>query len=120
MKFVQRLLLKSTYSTSNSWSLFLTGSLYFDNSKDNPLEKNKKKHRRIHSNTPVIGATGIEQSAKDPQKQGLFDNAENATTYFTTYRNYFEQIIDLFDRLTPDEQTALLDALRGRIQTPAK
>ena len=67
-----------------------------------------------------IGATGIEQSAKDPQKQGLSDNPENTTTYFTTYRNYFEQIIDLFDRLTPDEQAALLDVLQGRVQNAAE
>ena len=68
----------------------------------------------------LIGAEGLEQDATDPRKQGLFDNADNSTTYFTTYRNYFEQILTLFDRLTPEEQAALLEALQGRIQSAAK
>lgn len=61
-----------------------------------------------------IAAQGLEQDAKDPQKQGLFDNADRAGTQFGTHLNYFEQILTLFDRLTPDEQTALLDALKER------
>lgn len=68
----------------------------------------------------LIGAEGLEQDATDPQKQGIFENADNASTQFGTQSNYFEQIIDLFDRLTPDEQTALLAVLPGRIQTPAE
>lgn len=71
-------------------------------------------------NLYVIGAEGLEQDATDPQKQGIFENADNASTQFGTQSNYFEQIIDLFDRLTPDEQTALLAVLPGRIQTPAE
>ena len=62
----------------------------------------------------MIGAEGFEQDATDPQKQGIFDNADNASTQFGTHRNFIEQIIDLVDRLTPDEQTALLDALKER------
>ena len=67
----------------------------------------------------VIGAEGLEQDATDPQKQGLFDNADNTGTQFGTHLNFYEQIIDLFDRLTPDEQAALLDALQARIQSAA-
>ena len=68
----------------------------------------------------LIGAEGLEQDAKDPRKQGLLSDGDNSTTYFTTYRNYFDQIIDLFDRLTPNEQAALLEVLQGRIQSAAK
>ena len=70
-------------------------------------------------NLYVIGAEGLEQDAKDPQKQGFFDNADNASTQFGTHQNFLEQILTLFDRLTPDEQTALLDALQGRVQNAA-
>lgn len=67
----------------------------------------------------IIGATGIEQSAKAPQKQGLFNNADNASTQFGTHLNYFEQILTLFDRLEPDQQAVLLETLQGRIQSAA-
>ena len=67
-----------------------------------------------------IGAEGLEQDATDPQKQGLFDNADNAAPQFCPQVNFYEQILTLFDRLTPDEQTALLAVLPGRIQTPAE
>ncbi len=67
----------------------------------------------------LIGAEGLEQDATDPQKQGLFDNGDNAAPQFCPQVNFYEQIIDLFDRLTPDEQTALLDALQARIQSAA-
>ena len=119
MKLVQRLLQKSTYTTSIPRSLFLTGSLYFDYSQRKSAGKTRKKHRRILSNTPVIGATGIEQSAKDPQKQGLFDNADNAAPQFCPQVNFYEQILTLFDRLEADQQAALLETLQGRIQSAA-
>lgn len=49
-----------------------------------------------------------------PEKQGLSTIADNAGTQFGTQSNYFEQIIDLFDRLTPEEQERLLDVLKER------
>ena len=67
----------------------------------------------------IIGATGIEQSAKDPQKQGLFDNADNAAPQFCPQVNFYEQILTLFDRLEADQQAALLETLQGRIQSAA-
>ena len=74
---------------------------------------------------PASGCKGYELGNRDlndptqtPEKQGLFDNAENSTTYFTTYPDYFQQIIDLFDRLNVDEQTALLKALQDRAAVP--
>ena len=67
----------------------------------------------------IIGATGIEQSAKDPQKQGLSDNADNAAPQFCPQVNFYEQILTLFDRLEADQQAALLETLQGRIQSAA-
>ena len=70
-------------------------------------------------NLCVIGAEGLEQDATDPQKQGLFDNADNAAPQFCPQVNFYEQILTLFDRLTPDQQAALLETLQGRIQSAA-
>ena len=70
---------------------------------------------------PAKCCEGLELGNRDtndprqiPEKQGLSTIADNAGTQFGTQSNYFEQIIDLFDRLTPEEQAALLDVLKER------
>lgn len=80
------------------------------------IKKAPAKYRKGYE----LGNRDTNDTTQTPEKQGLSDNSDNTTTYFTTYSNYFEQILTLFDRLTPDEQAALLETLQGRIQSAAK
>ena len=68
----------------------------------------------------VIGAEGLEQDAKDPRKQGLSANADNASPQFCPQSNYFEQILTLFDQLPIEEQERILSLLEARIKTSVK
>lgn len=63
-----------------------------------------------------LAAQGLEQDAKNPQKQGFFNDGVNAGTQFGTQSNYFEQILSLFDTLEPSEQETLLDVLKERVK----
>ena len=62
-----------------------------------------------------LGNRDLNDPTQTPEKQGSIDNADNATAYFAAYQDYFNQILTMFDRLTPDEQSALLDALQARV-----
>ncbi len=59
---------------------------------------------------------GTEPDAKDPQKQGLFNDGGSLTPQFSPHQNYFEQILSFFDSLEPSEQESLLDALKERVK----
>ncbi|MBQ3350276.1 MAG: hypothetical protein IJG38_07740 [Thermoguttaceae bacterium] len=67
-----------------------------------------------------LAAQGLEQDAKDPQKQGLLRDGANTGTQFGTQSNYFNQILSFFDTLEPSEQESLLDALKARVKEATK
>jgi hypothetical protein len=67
-----------------------------------------------------LAAQGLEQDAKNPQKQGFFNDGVNAGTQFGTQSNYFNQILSFFDTLEPSEQESLLDALKARVKEATK
>lgn len=58
-----------------------------------------------------LGNRDLNDPSQSPKKQGLLSDGDNSTTCFTTYPDYFKQIIDLFDRLTQDEQQRLISTL---------
>ena len=66
-----------------------------------------------------LGNRDLNDPTQTPEKQGFSTLADNSTAYFTAYSNFCQQIFDLFDRLTPDEQSALLNALQARVQSAA-
>lgn len=60
----------------------------------------------------------IRTNLKNPGKTGLFAIDENSTAYFTTYQNFLEHVLSVFDRLTAGQQEALIVALQDRITSP--
>ena len=62
----------------------------------------------------------VEQNSKAPCFYGLSDDTDNPRPLNCPQSDFFARIIDLFDRLDADQQTALLEALTARIQTAAE
>ena len=76
----------------------------------------KNEKSRILTNTALMWEAGTEPDAKDPEKQGLFNDGGSLTPQFSPHQNYFEQILSFFDSLEADEQESLLDALKERVK----
>ena len=74
------------------------------------------------SETPVVvkEETSSADSSPEPCNKDLNAMDDAAAERNSTNVNNYERIIDLFDQLTPDDQTKLLEALQKRIQEPAE
>ncbi len=74
------------------------------------------------SETPVVvkEETGSADSSPEPCSKDLNAMDDVATECNSTKTNNYERIIDLFDQLTPDDQTRLLETLQKRIQGAAE
>ena len=59
----------------------------------------------------------VEQNSKDPCFYGTSDDTDNSRPLNCPQSDFFARIIDLFDRLTPDQQADLLAVLARRIQS---
>lgn len=74
------------------------------------------------SETPAVvkEETDSADSSPEPCSKDLNAMDDAATECNSTNANNYERIIDLFDQLTPDDQTKLLETLQKRIQGAAE
>lgn len=80
------------------------------------MKTNRQKINPCLTRAFELAAQGLEQDAKDPQKQGLFAIDDVSRPPFCPHQNYFEQILSIFDRLEGDEQEKLLEVLKERVK----
>lgn len=62
----------------------------------------------------------VEQNSKDPCFYGISDDTDNSRPLNCPHQNLIEQFLTLFDRLTPEQQADLLEALTARVKTAAE
>lgn len=92
----------------------------FDNKNPSETPVVVKEETDSADSSPEQCIKDLDVSLASPETQNSNAKDDNATERNSTNVNNYERIIDLFDQLTPDDQTKLLEALQKRIQKPAE